>query len=101
MTAVTNILRDLKNLVVPHETTPPSVDGLYDGQLHFEESKNIWLWLAATTEWICFPCAVVLGTGDPNGAVTPQALGQSFLAQDTGNLYISTGLTNNDWLLTN
>jgi hypothetical protein len=81
-------------------------DGLFPGQKYFQIGKetegfrcSIWTWNG--TAWECMPTTPILGTGDPNGTIIPDAIGQSFFATDTQNHYFATGLTNNDWMLTN
>lgn len=86
--------------------TAIGVSGSYPGQQYYQHGeagqgfrRNIWTWTG--TEWWCMPVTPILGTGNPNGIVTPDAITQQFLATDTGLFYVATGITNNDWKLTN
>lgn len=88
--------------------TAVGATGSYNGQQYFQIGglsqgfrRNIWIWDATGAAWLCMPIAPIQGTGNPNGLVTPDCENQEFLATDTGNLYIATGTTNSDWLLTN
>lgn len=83
-------------------------NGSYNGQKYRQIGDvaqgfriSSWYWDATNTVWVCAPEAPIQGSGNPNGTVTPDAINQGFLDTATGNLYQSTGTTNNDWLLTN
>lgn len=41
----------------------------------------------------------VEGSGEPNGVVTPTALGEQYTDTDIGALYLAVGLTDADWIL--
>lgn len=41
------------------------------------------------------------GVVAPSGAVTPTFIGQTYIDTNTGNIYISYGLTNSDWTQVN
>ena len=82
--------------------------GTFDGQTYFQIGgssqgyrRSIWVWSSTLSAWQCMAIAPIQGTGNPNGAVTPDGVGQMFLATDTGNLYCATGTTSSDWTLTN
>lgn len=88
--------------------TAVGATGSYNGQAYYQIGGasqgyrcNIWIWDTTAAAWSCMPIAPIQGSGNPNGIVTPDSYGQRFLATDSGNYYVATGLTNNDWTLTN
>ncbi len=111
MTFLTTALLNQRENTVPYGTTNAATvigNGSFDGQIYLQIGavtqgyrRNLWLWDAALDAWQCVPLSEIYGTGNPNGAITPDALMQKFFASDTSNLWIATGLTNNDWSLTN
>jgi len=83
-------------------------DGLYNGQPYYQlggVSQGfrfvLWIWNGTLEAWQAVPISPIQGTGNPNGIVTPDAINQSFIDSVTGNFYVATGVTNNDWTLTN
>jgi len=109
MVLITNIPSQLIRQYGPtNAATAIGATGSYDGQTYFQIGgntqgyrRNIWVWNGGGSAWDCMPMAPIQGTGNPNGAVTPDCEGQLFFDTATGNLYLSTGITNNDWSLTN
>jgi len=109
MTSILTIPGQLTHLYgATNAATAVGATGDYDGQVYFQVGsatqgyrRNIWIWDEGAAVWECLPLSPILGTGDPNGSVTPDAETQRFCATDTGNLYVATGVTSSDWLLTN
>lgn len=107
MVLITSIPEQLvKDYGVSNAVSAVGATGSYDGQTYLQIGgvsqgyrRNIWVW--NTSAWQCIPCAPIQGTGNPNGTVTPDTIGQGFLDTTSGNFYLATGTTSSDWTLTN
>jgi hypothetical protein len=76
--------------------------GSFNGQIYLQIGgasqgyrRSLWLWNGSS--WVCVPLSPILGSGNPVGTVTPDAIGQDFKSTTTGQSYTSTGVTQNDW----
>lgn len=102
MASLINSLLQLQNLVSPYGVTAPTVDGSFDGQLYLQIGgatelyrKSLWQWNGSEWQWVFG--SVLIGTANPNGAYTPDGIGQQFKNTTSGLVYTAQGLTNNDW----
>jgi hypothetical protein len=92
---------NLSSNAIPIIPTAPVTDGDFEGQtklLVLSDRHILYIWSNDDNQWFTIPSAIT-GNVIPIGVITPNEIGQIYIKLDSGNVYISNGLTSSNWRL--